>query len=224
MHFLTRQRSITLVVVAAAVVGVLAAVALADMRSTRLQPKLCKTVGGGRFVKIPGFPGEKIDRRLLADVTYLVERFDIFITDGYSKSKVHSRRGEHPLGLALDIVPSGKRWKKVTRLAEWAEPKPDKPRPPFRWVGYEGDANHGRGNHLHLSWSHSDTEPFEPARKVFTINCPDGSEVTDPPEDGTDDGTDTGGTGGGGGEDGGNSGGVVAKLRAQQASAVPEKR
>ena len=27
--------------------------------------------------------------------------------------------------------------------------------PPFRWVGYDGDAGHGCGNHLHLSWNHA---------------------------------------------------------------------
>ena len=32
---------------------------------------------------------------------------------------------------------------------------PEHPRPPFRWVGYEGDAGHGCGNHLHLSWNHA---------------------------------------------------------------------
>ncbi len=222
-----RQLAIALsVVFAAAGAGVLAATAAAKMRSTRLEPKLCKTVGGGKFVKIPGFPGEKIDRRLLPDVEYLVDRFDIFITDGFSRSNVHARHGEHPLGLALDIIPSGKRWKKVNRLAKWAEPKQDHPRPPFRWVGYNGDAGHGKGNHLHLSWSHSDSKPFHPARKAFTINCPDGGDVTEPPEDGGDTGGGTGtgtGTGGGGGE-GNESGGVTAKLRAQQASAVPERR
>ena len=218
-----RQLAVAIsVALAAAVAGVLAAAAIAKMRSARLEPKLCKTVGGGRFVKIPGFPGEKIDRRLLPDVEYLVDRFDIFITDGYSKSDVHARNGEHPLGLALDIVPSGKRWKKVNRLAKWAEPKQDRPRLPFRWVGYNGDAGHGRGHHLHLSWSHSDAKPFEPARKVFTINCPDESTVTEPPPD--DIGDDTGGTGGDGGGETGGSGGVIAKLRAQQATAVTEKR
>ena len=32
---------------------------------------------------------------------------------------------------------------------------PEPPRPPFRWVGYDGDAGHGCGNHLHLSWNHA---------------------------------------------------------------------
>src|SRR5262245_44890097 len=50
----------------------LAAVAVAGaakrMDSTRLAPGLCETTGGGRFVAIPGFPGERIDRRLLSDI------------------------------------------------------------------------------------------------------------------------------------------------------------
>lgn len=215
-----RQLAVAIsVVLAAAAVGVLAVAAIAKMRSTRLEPKLCKTVGGGRFVKIPGFPGERIDRRLLPDIEYLVDRFDIFITDGFSRSGVHARNGEHPLGLALDIVPSGKRWRKVNRLAKWAEPKQDRPRAPFRWVGYNGDANHGRGNHLHLSWSHGHSKPFKPVKRVFTITCPDGGEVTEPPTDETDTGG-TGGEGGGTGER--SSGGVIAGVREQQRTAVPE--
>ena len=46
-------------------------------------------------------------------------------------------------------------WAPITRLAHWAEPVQNQPRPPFRWVGYDGDAGHGCGNHLHLSWEHA---------------------------------------------------------------------
>ena len=99
-------RSRARVVLALAVLALGAAgVAVAAMHSTKLGPLLCETTGGGRFVKIPGFPGEKIDRRLLDDVDYLQERFKIFVTDGYSLDPVHSHNGEHPIGLALDIVP-----------------------------------------------------------------------------------------------------------------------
>jgi hypothetical protein len=202
----SKHRSIVLLAAVAAAVGVLAAVATGKMTSTRLEPKLCETKGGGNFVKIPGFPGEMIDRRLLADVEYLVDRYKIFITDGYSTDPVHSRQGEHPIGLALDIVPATKRWRKVNKLAKWAEPKQDRPRPPFRWVGYNGDANHGRGHHLHLSWSHSPTKPKKPARKVYTILCPEQGEEIEPPplEEGT--------------------GGIGSRIRAMQRSAVSERR
>jgi hypothetical protein len=210
MH--VRRTPLLVVAAAAVVVGVLAAAASAEMISTRLGPRLCETKGGGRFVKIPGFPGEKIDRRLLTDIEFLREKYKdkFFITDGYSTSDVHARNGEHPIGLALDIIPNfekTRKWRKVSRLAKWAEPKRDRPRAPFRWVGYNGDAGHGRGHHLHLSWSHSDTRPEKPARTVYTIKCPDEADATDPPPD---DELDP-------------SGGVGARIRDMQRSAVPER-
>ena len=159
-----------------AVAAAIAAIAAATvMHSTKLGPRLCETTGGGKFVRIPGFPGEMIDRRLLTDIQWLQRRYRIFITDGYSMDDVHAENGEHPIGLALDIVPDkavGGRWSDITRLARWAEPRQNHPRSPFRWVGYDGDANHGRGNHLHLSWSHSETRVGRPAKIVDTIRCP----------------------------------------------------
>jgi hypothetical protein len=63
----------------------------------------------------------------------------------------------------------GGSWKDVDRLAKWAEPRQNHPRAPFRWVGYNGDRNHGRGNHLHLSWSHTATKPGRIAATVWTL-------------------------------------------------------
>jgi hypothetical protein len=189
----------------------------AAMRSTKLAPRLCKTVGGGRFVKIPGFPGERIDRRLLNDVKFLRKRWPIFITDAFSDDPVHAANGEHPIGLATDIVPDtsiGGHWRQITDLALWAEPKQDQPRAPFRWVGYDGDAGHGRGNHLHLSWSHSPADFGEPARVVYTIRCPEpvdsgGDGGTSGGIDGYDGGGTGGSTGGGGGGIGLRSAGLL---------------
>jgi hypothetical protein len=187
---MTRRRHnlrLGLALVAAALVAALAGSALAarGMQSTKLGPLLCETTGGGKFVGIPGFPGEKIDRRLLADIRWLRKRYPIFITDGYSMSDVHSSLGEHPLGLALDIVPNeaeGGTWADITRLARWAERRQDRPRAPFRWVGYDGDSGHGRGHHLHLSWSHSETRPGRPATLIHTLRCPSGiAGTTQPP-------------------------------------------
>jgi hypothetical protein len=152
------------------------AAASAKMKSER-SAGICITTGGGKFVDIPGFPGERIDRRLLPDVRRLIRRYDIFITDGFSTDPVHSSKGEHPLGLALDIVPNkaaGGTWKKVDRLARWAEPSQDRPRAPFRWVGYDGDSGHGRGHHLHLSWNHAGGSFGKPVRTVYTLRCPGG--------------------------------------------------
>ena len=91
------------------------------------------TVGGvrkittpGRIVPIPGFPGERIDSRLLPDIRYLKAKYHIFITDGYSLQPIHVHGGEHPLGLAIDIIPGpGGSWDDIDRLAKWAEPQPE---------------------------------------------------------------------------------------------------
>jgi hypothetical protein len=172
------------------------------MRSSKINKNLCETTGGGKFVPIPDFPGERIDRRLLADIKYLERKYDIFITDGLSKDPVHAANGEHPIGLALDVVPNaaeGGTWKLITKLAKRAEPHQDEPIAPFRWVGYNGDPGHGRGNHLHLSWNHSDTRPGHPAKTVYTLRCP-GSDVAS--------GGGKDGKGNGGGKDGKTGGGI----------------
>jgi hypothetical protein len=165
----------------------------AAMRSERIGAHLCKTVNGGRFVPIPGFPGERIDRRLIPDIRWMKHNFNIFITDGYSTDPAHALNGEHPIGLATDIVPNGAKggtWRDIGNLAHFAEPKQDLPIAPWRWVGWNGDAGHGRGDHLHISWMHSPTEPKDPARVVYTRRCPTPIE---PP---------SGGGGGGNGGDG----------------------
>jgi uncharacterized membrane protein YgcG len=214
-------------------VGVLAMAAspAAGMRSEKIATHLCKTVNGGRFVGIPGFPGERIDRRLIPDIRWMKRRFDIFITDGYSTDPVHAGGGEHPIGLATDIVPNfakGGTWGEIGDLAHLAEPVQNQPVMPWRWVGWNGDAGHGRGNHLHLSWAHSDTAPGDPARVVYTRRCPHTGD-DDPPDDnhhhrhrgGNDGGTGAGSGGGGGGSGGGTGSGgtTIGKL----APVVPEQ-
>lgn len=171
-----RRRLALLVAMLVGALAVSAAPAAGRMHSTLIRKHLCETTGGGKFVDIPGFPGEQIDRRLLPDIAWMVRRYDIFITDGYSLDPVHARNGEHPIGLAADIVPNAARggtWAEIADLAHWAEPQQDHPRMPFRWVGWNGDPGHGRGNHLHLSWSHSETSYNTPARVVYTRICPE---------------------------------------------------
>ena len=205
------RRPLALAAIAAVALAGAVAVAPAKMRSTTVGPLLCETAGGGRFVDIPGFPGEMIDRRLLNDIRWLAKRYPIFITDGYSMSDVHSREGEHPLGLALDIVPNkaeGGTWADITRLARWAEPRQDRPRAPFRWVGYSGDAHHGPRDHLHLSWAHSPARPGRPAKLVNTLRCPSTpGGGTQPPTGGSLEGDAPAGGGAGGGGGGGQGGG-----------------
>jgi RTX calcium-binding nonapeptide repeat (4 copies) len=147
--------------------------------------RLRARTGGGRFVPIPGQTWAKVDRRILPDVLYLVRRYRVRVGDGYA-IEGHERFGEHPLGLAVDLYPGpGGTWRDVARLAKWAEPRQDHPRPPFRWVGWNGDENHGdpwhcrisRGcpPHLHLSWDHTPSRPRRPARTVWVF------DVTAPP-------------------------------------------
>ena len=158
---MVRTKIAVTVAVASVAFTAIALPVAAKMSSTKVEAGLCLTEGGGRFVDIPGFAGERIDRRLLRDIKVLKRKYKIFVTDGYSDDPVHSANGEHPIGLALDIVPDkskGGTWADIDALAAWAEPRQNHPISPFRWVGYDGDANHGRGHHLHLSWEHSDAK------------------------------------------------------------------
>jgi hypothetical protein len=121
---------------------------------------------------IPHEEGDMVDKRILGDLRWIAARYPIYVTDGYSGplpsgehigcNQCHVRGSDHYNGLAVDLVPlngtPGKcdeTWAAITGLAEWAEPVQNEPVPPFRWVGYNGDAGHGCGNHLHLSWQHS---------------------------------------------------------------------
>ena len=87
----------------------------------------------------------------------------------------HVRDSDHKIGLGVDLIPLVKprcdrTWHGVTRLARWAEPRQGQPRAPFRWVGYDGDDNHGCGNHLHLSWTHATKyEKNKPSHWVETF-------------------------------------------------------
>ena len=90
---------------------------------------------------------------------------------------------------------AGGDWNDIDRLAKWAEPTQNGPRYPlFRWVGYNGDAHHGRGHHLHLSYNHSGANYGEPAKTMYSIKGPRKRRKGD--GDGAGDGG--GGTGGGG--------------------------
>jgi hypothetical protein len=136
---------------------------------------------------IPHEEGDMVDRRIVPDLRWIAQHFQIYITDGYSGplpngehvgcNNCHVKHSDHYNGLAVDIVPlngSAKcdaSWQGITRLALWAEPQQNQPVPPFRWVGYNGDAGHGCGNHLHLSWEHAPAPQFQLAEwvEVFPV-------------------------------------------------------
>ena len=150
--------------------------------------------GTGEIVPIPASipheEGDMVDRRIIPNLRWIAQRYPIYVTDGYSGQlpsgehagcdNCHTRGSDHHNGLAVDIVPVGggtkcdANWTAITRLALWAEPLPGKPAPPFRWVGYEGDAGHGCGHHLHLSWNHAVVPEFQVAEwvEVFPVGPP----------------------------------------------------
>jgi hypothetical protein len=148
----------------------------------------------GRFVpipdRVPHVEGAYIDKRIKRNLVWLARHFRIYVTEGFAGRlpngdkvgcpKCHVRHSEHKIGLAVDIVPlhndwtgeCNRRWASVSKLAKWAEPKQNQPLPPFRWVGYNGDEDHGCGNHLHLSWNHDpEYERNTPSRwvEVFRV-------------------------------------------------------
>ncbi len=148
--------------------------------------------GPGKIVPIPASiphaEGDMVDQRIIPNLRWIAKRYPIYVTDGYSGplpngehvgcNGCHVKNSDHYNGLAVDIVPlepSSKcdaSWAGITRLALFAEPEQNKPRPPFRWVGYDGDAGHGCGHHLHLSWNHAVAPMFQLAEwvEVMAVN------------------------------------------------------
>jgi hypothetical protein len=160
----------------------------------------------GKIVPIPASipheEGDMVDRRIISNLRWIAARFPIYVTDGYSGRLpngehvgchgCHVRHSDHYNGLAVDIVPRywsdrcDIHWRGITRLAHWAEPRQNRPAPPFRWVGYNGDAGHGCGDHLHLSWEHAPAPVFQLAEwvSVFAAGNPGPAPKPPPPAGG----------------------------------------
>jgi hypothetical protein len=173
----------------------LSAAAPAPVYHTVYAPGKIVAVGAA----IPHAPGVMVDRRIIPDLKYLAQTYPIYVVEGYAGPlagygevgcrKCHVTHSDHYNGLATDIVPldwdgagCDGSWRGITRLARWAEPRQNHPRLPFRWVGYNRDANHGCGNHLHLSWDHSPAKRFRVADWVTVFDVPPGPiEPVEPP-------------------------------------------
>jgi hypothetical protein len=155
----------------------------AEYRAQASAPATVRKVGpipaGHWLVEVPGFPGERCDRRIVADVLRLTARYGLILTDCFG-GEPHALNGEHPLGLAVDLAPSNGDWNRTLRLsldAGWSESCaktgcPD--RGPFRVVLYNGFPGHGDPRftsrpHLHLSWEHGEASPFSPAPWVHVV-------------------------------------------------------
>lgn len=150
----------------------------------------------GKIVPIPASipheAGDMVDKRILPDLRWIAKRWPLYVTDGYSGplpngthvgcDECHVKNSDHYNGLAVDVVPlepssrCDSKWTAITELALWAEPVQNNPVPPFRWIGYEGDAGHGCGNHLHLSWNHAPVAQFQLAEwvEVFPVGPEEG--------------------------------------------------
>jgi hypothetical protein len=159
--------------------------AVAPAYHTTYQPGKIVPVGDS----IPHADGVMVDRRIVNNLRYLAQRYAIYVVEGYAGPLAgvgevgcrhcHVKHSDHLNGLAADIVPlhwdgSGcdRSWKPVTNLARWAEPRQNRPRLPFRWVGYNRDYNHGCGDHLHLSWDHAPAKRFKIADWVAVFDLP----------------------------------------------------
>ena len=124
-----------------------------------------------------------VDRRILPNLRWIAERFPIYVTDGYSgplpngehagcdgchvkqlRPLQRPRRRHRRRSAASDKCDA-----KLARRSPASPAGPSRsrtdPRPPFRWVGYDGDAGHGCGHHLHLSWNHA-VGAAVPARRM----------------------------------------------------------
>jgi hypothetical protein len=123
-----------------------------------------------------GLHGLECDARIVRDVVYITRRYRVRVTACYA---IHSLDGEHPVGAAVDLVPTRGDWGRTLSLARtlgWrascaaSGTAPACARPPFRFIGYNGFPDHGDprhcvpcsgGAHLHLSWLTS-ASPGEP--------------------------------------------------------------
>lgn len=135
--------------------------------------------------------GATVDSRIAPDVLSLVKQYHAKITDGYNPGGSHASDGDHPKGLAVDIVPgTGGSWELVNQLAAYAASRPDV----FRFVGYDGRfgttkwPGHGEGQHLHLSWhgggTAGDTAPLKTlSRTRGTVSRPRNTTTGGTPAD-----------------------------------------
>ncbi len=196
---LSRARLTTAVLTAfASLAPLLLLVGVAKATAAEPPPATTRIVHApGKIVPIPASipheAGDMVDNRILPDLRWIARRYPIFVTDGYSGplpngkhvgcDECHVKGSDHYNGVAVDLVPAvgdstvcNAAWAPITRLALWAEPVQNEPVPPFRWVGYNGDAGHGCGNHLHLSWNHAPAKQFELAEwvEVFPVGPAEG--------------------------------------------------
>ena len=134
---------------------------------------------GAGLAPLPDFPGERCDVRIIPDVEFLVRAYGVAVTDCFG-GPPHELAGEHPLGLAVDVVPVDGDWNRTRILATRYGWSPACARAgcagrgPFRVILYNGypghgDPAHSTSPHLHLSWQHAPAAPFTRAAWVRVL-------------------------------------------------------
>ena len=131
---------------------------------------------------VPGTNGIRCDARIVPDVLAVLKTFGLQLTACYG-GPPHVPGGEHPLGLATDVVPIDGDWNRTLTAARASGWSPTcatagcPGRGPFRVVLYNGypghgDPAHSATPHLHLSWQHAPAAPFTRARWVRVLVPP----------------------------------------------------
>jgi Transglycosylase SLT domain len=125
---------------------------------------------------VPGTNAE-CDRRIVRDVVYLLRKYRMALGDCFDMTG-HAINGEHPLGLAIDVVPArGGSWDLLDKAARdlgWRASCAqsgcrDALPAPMVFIGWNGFPGHGAGDHLHVSWGSSGASPGTPAKTVKTL-------------------------------------------------------
>jgi hypothetical protein len=131
------------------------------------------------LARLPSFPGERCDARIVGEVERIAHAYGLLVTDCFGGGP-HAAAGEHPLGLAVDWVPADGDWRRTLQLARdagWRTSCAARGCPgagPFRvvlWDGYpgHGDPAHSSTPHLHTSWTHGPAVPFSRAPWVRLV-------------------------------------------------------
>lgn len=120
----------------------------------------------------------KADRRIVPMMRYILWRFKQQAGDCFDVTPGrHSYYGEHPLGDGCDVYPNpraGGTWDDTDKLAEWLHWRRSCtmsgcPNRAFKFIGYDGYPNHGKYNHLHLSFKHSQAKHGTRAAVVWVM-------------------------------------------------------
>jgi hypothetical protein len=139
----------------------------------------------GRWLALVPGTNVRCDARIVDDVLYLMRRFTLTVTACFAAAG-HALGGEHPLGLAVDVVPSDGDWRHTLAAARffgWSSACASvgcagTVRPPMRVVLYNGYPGHGDpahcapptcAAHLHMSWTRGSAGPLTAAPWVMTL-------------------------------------------------------